>query len=119
VIRTDGTGLRNLTPGGGWIGSGQPAWSPDGRRITFGQASRIWLMDARGRSRAQLTSKSEDGSPDRSPDGRKIVFVRSLKPQDFASSEICVMNADGTGVTRLTHNGVADGSPAWQPIAVS
>ena len=32
--------------------------------------------------------------------------------------EIYVMNADGTGVTRLTHNQVAEASPAWQPVAV-
>ena len=29
------------------------------------------------------------------------------------------MNADGTGVKRLTHNRIADTSPAWQPAASS
>jgi hypothetical protein len=32
---------------------------------------------------------------------------------------IYVMNADRTGVTRLTHNQVEEGSPAWQPVACS
>src|SRR6266550_3870165 len=31
------------------------------------------------------------------------------------NSEIYVMNADGTGVTRLTDNPAADGDPAWSP----
>ncbi|HEU0094129.1 MAG TPA: hypothetical protein VFS78_18605, partial [Vicinamibacteria bacterium] len=29
--------------------------------------------------------------------------------------EICVMNADGSDVTRLTFNNVPDGSPSWSP----
>ena len=120
VLRTNGTGLRNLTPGGGWVGSGQPTWSSDGRRIAFGQPSGIWEMDANGRSKVQLTSnKGLDGVPDWSPDGRKIVFVRRLSESTEASAEIYVMNADGTALTRLTYNRVAEGGPAWQPIGSS
>lgn len=117
VMRTNGTGLRNVTPGGRWIGSGQPSWSPDGRRIVFARPSGIWVMDARGGALVQLTSnKAGDGVPDWSPDGRRIAFVRRLRPHDDSSGELYVMNADGTGVTRLTHNRVGEGSPAWQPI---
>jgi TolB protein len=29
--------------------------------------------------------------------------------------EVYVMNADGSGQTRLTDNPAADGSPAWSP----
>ena len=32
-----------------------------------------------------------------------------------ANAEIYVMNADGTGQTRLTNNGVEDGSLSWSP----
>ena len=117
VMRTNGTGLRNLTSGGGWVGAGQPSWFPDGRRIVFGRPSGIWVMDARGRALVQLTSnKAGDSVPDWSPDGRRIAFVRRLEPKNESSSEIYVMNADGTGVKRLTHNRVGEGSPAWQPI---
>ena len=119
VITTDGTGLRNLTPGGGWAGSGQPSWSSDGRRIAFARPSGIWVMDGGGRSKRRLAStEAGDSVPDWSPDGRRIAFVRRLEPGRDSSSEIYVMNPDGTGVTRLTHNGVGEGAPAWQPVAM-
>jgi Tol biopolymer transport system component len=123
VMRTNGAGLRNLTPGGGWVGSGQPSWSSDGRRIVFTRPSGIWMMDAGGRSQVELTRNAGDSVPDWSPDGRKIIFVRTLFAKKgvpkIGSAEIYVMNADGTGLTRLTHNQVGEGSPAWQPFAPS
>jgi len=42
--------------------------------------------------------------PDWSPDGTKLAFA--------CNSEICVINADGSGVTQLTTNAVAT-HPSW------
>lgn len=42
-----------------------------------------------------------------SPDGSKIAFERS--------SELWVMNSDGTKQTRLTNNAVIDSNPTWSP----
>lgn len=54
-----------------------------------------------------------------SPDGRRIAFVSGdySKPDvpAFWNEEIYVMNADGTGLTRLTNDPAYDGFPAWQP----
>jgi Tol biopolymer transport system component len=47
-----------------------------------------------------------------SPDGRKIVFASEI---DDASGEIYVMNADGTGLRRLTTSPGMDGNPSWSP----
>ncbi len=65
-----------------------------------------------------------DSSPAWSPDGGKIVFLRGrgnflLSPGERSAAEIYVMNADGSGVTRLTHDRFGEGSPAWQPRSAS
>ena len=122
VMKTNGTGLRLLTPGGGWVGSGQPAWSPDGKEVVFARPSGIWVMIANGDAQIQLTHHALDEYPAWSSSGR-IAFLRKLVWQKGtspaardASSEIYVMNADGTGVTRLTHSRVREANPVWQPI---
>ena len=124
TMKTDGTALRLLTPGGGWVGSGMPAWSADGQRIVFARPNGLWIMNAHGGAHVQLTHHTFDEYPAWSSGGR-IAFVRKLVWEKGtspaardASSEIYVMNADGTGVTRLTHNQIPEGSPAWQPIDV-
>jgi dipeptidyl aminopeptidase/acylaminoacyl peptidase len=46
-----------------------------------------------------------------SPDGTRIAFMNNYDG-DF---EICVMNADGTGVRQLTKNSAVDAYPTWSP----
>jgi len=41
----------------------------------------------------------------------RIAFVSTRD----GNAEIYVVNADGTGLRRLTHNGVSDAQPAWSP----
>ena len=71
-------------------------------------------MKADGSQPTRLTISSKDttfSSPDWSPDGSKILFLRSLAN----SGEIWIMNADGSGQTRLMNAyGFGDG-PVWQP----
>jgi TolB protein len=55
-----------------------------------------------------------------SPDRRKLVFAahlsRSAAPCDsYCGKEIFVINADGSGLRRLTRNTVPDWEPAWSP----
>ena len=52
-----------------------------------------------------------DRDPAFSPDGPKIAFWSHRD----GNEEIYVMNADGSGQTRLTNNAVGDGQPAFSP----
>jgi TolB protein len=66
-------------------------------------------------SPVQLTSNAEEErGPSWSPDGTRIVY--SCRIGDGTSDfEICVMNADGSGVQQLTSNTVADLTPTFSP----
>jgi Tol biopolymer transport system component len=86
----------------------------------------LYVMNADGTGLRRLTRHAALGggystNPVWSPDGRKLVFVKRVErggaPCSPASCdyEIYVMNADGTGLRRLTRNAVPDGTPAWLP----
>jgi Tol biopolymer transport system component len=46
-----------------------------------------------------------------SPDGLKIAFISTHD----GDPEIFVMNADGTGLRKLTDNTAVDAAPSWSP----
>ncbi len=52
-----------------------------------------------------------DGAPAWSPDGRRIAFFSERDGQ----GDIWVMNADGSGATRLTDTRADEGYPWWSP----
>ena len=114
VIRTDGTGLMQLTDDPGW--EEHPSWSPDGKRIVYDAGSSepfsnsIWIMRADGSGKTELT----DGyHPHWSPDGKHIVFVRY--PGGSRGEDVFVMNADGSGVRRVIDLTPDDTDPSWAP----
>jgi dipeptidyl aminopeptidase/acylaminoacyl peptidase len=120
VVNADGSGLRRLPLDPTTVSYRYPlqyplVWSPDGRTIhsgrylvrTDGSGSR-WL------SYIPLTAVW-------SPDGRQIAFARPRGrtgpgPCCYAAhSDIYVMNADGSGTRKLTHNARQNAEPAWSP----
>lgn len=109
TINPDGSNRTQLT----FVGdNGRADWSPDGTRLTFMSIrnDHLWVavMDANGSNQKMLL----DGqAPDWSPDGKHIAF--SL-PDPF-TSQIWVMNADGTGATQITHSGTFKAGPSWSP----
>jgi hypothetical protein len=112
TIRPDGTGAVNLTNTDGGVRNEEAcAWSPDGRRIAF-QASEadgtnVYVMDADGGNVTRLTADNVSQLPDWSPDGKRIVFNQG--------NAIAVMNADGSGVHRITDGAVPEALPKWAP----
>jgi Tol biopolymer transport system component len=118
VVNADGSGLRNLGRiAGPALYASQPVWSPDGRTIYFGR----YLVSTDGSGARKLPYIPLIAVW--SPDGRQIAFVNNVStglPGPGAArskddSEIYVMNADGSGTRRLTHNVGYDGEPAWSP----
>jgi len=77
-------------------------------------AAEIYLMDADFTNPRRLTFNNDgDGFATLSPDGKKIVFdsnrLRGAGPLN--TSDLFVMNTDGTQQTFLVHGG----SPTWSP----
>jgi Tol biopolymer transport system component len=114
VMNADGSGLRRLTLNPTW--SKQLVWSPDGRTIYVGR----YLVSTDGSGARRLPY-----IPLRavwSPDGRRIAFTRARGRTgpgpccSASATDIYVMNADGSGTRKLTHNNARFyAEPAWSP----
>ena len=116
MMEADGRGLKRLTSDR--LSDGEPAWSPDGRRIAFRRAADIYTMKPDGTEITRLTTDAAAREPAWSPDGSKIVFTcqQCRGPDGSGNPEIYVMNADGTGAVNLTQDlATEDGHPAWSP----
>jgi Tol biopolymer transport system component len=81
-------------------------------RIVFDHEFDIWVMNAEGTDRQQITDDpSEDFDAAWSPDGSMIAF-RSHRDEN---EEVYVVGADGAGERNLTDHPRSDYSPAWSP----
>jgi dipeptidyl aminopeptidase/acylaminoacyl peptidase len=70
----------------------------------------LFAMQPQNGDRLALNYGTDQGAS-YSPDGTRIAFMNDYDG-DF---EICVMNADGTGIKQLTKNSAIDGYPTWSP----
>lgn len=130
---SSGSDVRQLTSGNETKGS--PRWSPDRRTIAFfrrpavmrpGESMDLYAMSPSGTDVRRLTNS--DGSvlyrnPTWSPDGLHLAMecASRIRPEAGPAgmvSEICVIEADGSGMRRLTSSG-AEGAgsegPDWSP----
>jgi TolB protein len=119
TMRADGSRLKRLTDNGTFERS--PSWSPGGKRIAFSRYNRtygITVMRADGSGVRRITSPRgmNDISPSWSPSGRRIAFVRApANSKGGYCARVHVVNADGTGLTRVTPECNQYGELAWSP----
>jgi TolB protein len=118
IVNADGTELRELMPNiQDHISS--YSWSPNGEKIAFAAVHYrgeldIYEIDAHGTGQTNLTSTKTiiEDEPSWSPDGKQIAFTRADAGDFFVDQDVYVMNADGTGRTRLANNA---SSPSFAP----
>jgi Tol biopolymer transport system component len=114
TVAKDGSGLRRVTSGPGT--DGDPAWSPDGRWISFwrdngsGQPE-IFIASVDGGSELQLTKNEYvDVQPSWSPDGSTIAFTRNVG----GTTELFLVDVASGAEHRLNAGGTY-ALPAWSP----
>ena len=112
TMDVDGNGQRRLTDRDGYEMS--PAFSPDGVHLAFAadRDSRgldIVLVDLNKPSdEKRLVSRHHhDTLPSLSSDGRRMAFIATSD----GNPEIYLMNADGTGLFRVTHTKEEETAP--------
>ena len=106
-------------PGAAKIGAGfDPAWSPDGQQIAFRSlfpVDALWLMDADGSQRRQLTKVPGSGfafwNPQWSPDGTRLLYLGG----DDGAHEVWTINADASDERNVSRSPEDEGWPSWSP----
>lgn len=104
------------------------SWSPDGSRIVYSgdtgplDGPEIYMINADGTGIKRIGSSIIFGEndivygvintyPSWSPDGSRIAFVK----QGIRTSNIYIINADGSNETRITENSTDKRNPSWSP----
>ena len=113
-MNPDGSDVTQLTSTSG--PNQQPAWSPDGRWITFVSGRHgnheIFILDLVGGTQFRVTNNTTpDFTPAWSPDGSRLVF-QSVRD---GNEDLYRIDTDGTNEIRLTVNSGSDVHPFWAP----
>ena len=106
--------LQDRSQGLGEHGGGPPGSVAYGSRADGGPPE-IWVMNADGTDKVQITNTpgpvAINGQPDWAPDGQSIAIMSTRT----GNAEIFVVAADGSSATNLTSHPAADQAPVWSP----
>ncbi|MEW5719005.1 MAG: hypothetical protein AB1817_10290 [Chloroflexota bacterium] len=122
VMDADGRNERRLFDSGSH--DADIHWSA--RKIVFTAKSQVWMIGEDGTPPVRITNPPKAGQwgkanlpfgdydPRLSPDGKRIVFERlEGDTSPHGNYNIYVVNADGSGATRLTDTGYSQGLASW------
>ena len=106
-----------MVPSGGGT---DPDWGSDGNIVFAGidyygsMDNLLLVINAKGEFVRQIrvTGARNVRHPAWSPDARRIAFECRIAT---GQSDICVINADGTGFAQLTKDAATDSEPTWSP----
>ena len=112
VMNADGTGTRRVT--NTQHSDDHPTWSADGRWIVFAREGALYRVSSGGGTANRVgEGPGAAADPAYSPDGKLVAY--DYRRPGFSIKEIYVMNADGTGIHRITDLKDVSTSPAWAP----
>lgn len=119
VMNADGVNPTRLTSCAAvLLECSDPAWSPvpGDERIAYmsvgnGQAAVRIATTTGGLSTVYVGTQQPEVAPAWSPDGTMLVFADRFPLNAYA--ELFTINADGTGLSRITYSAEGDLEPAW------
>lgn len=122
LMKSDGTGLQQLTravpAGSGGSPAHAPSWSPDSRTIAFAGGDGLYLIGRDGRGLHRILAAPGIASVSWSPDGALIALaVLCAKCTASETHDIWTVRPDGSDLTNVAGGVADDTTPAWLPAS--